>query len=936
MVRIEIELHGSNTREEIYDLRNYLKEKMPEADFVLKERSPLPGQMSGGGVVESLMGGLLHAGVAILFEEMYHNLLRPLYNDWKTRRKQAGSQLEIMSTLTRDGEKIHFLETSSGQTETFNFKYAIDTDKTYALLIGAGKFGNDFHPIPPVKGNLEDLFRLLTDKKHIGLPRENVFISFNESHVEIQKQLLQASRRQDVHTLIVYFAGHGHRSDVKKLSLIASDTEKIGDEIVGGIDFDFISNKVMKNSAAKQKILILDTCHSGLATQGEDDLIRNFDVKGSYILTSSPADDVSYFEKDARHTYFTGALLDVLETGVDNTSDMLTLEDLYDHTRDVMTEKKFPVPNAKNELNIPPSNFFIARNPSFSGDKLKWRAYNLFRDGKLEEALDEYRLLLKRFPTDEELRRQYEECETELSFSRLVNEANTFFYQQKDYTKAAALYHKAYKLKKDAMVMEKIRQCEQKAVAPPAPDIDPLAIVKSNPDFNAFKKAWERKAFYTAWKHLKKVKQVFPNTSYISEELLSVESKLREITDGRKDERLITYYNYLDHGNLEQALAELKSQISNDPEHPVFLQLQKTLQRQIREKQQAAKTKKEPLLFELFKTFSTKWKVAILVILAGIITTVVVLYIRKLGEKKLSELKEMLISNPNEAIKLLEKKAKKDDSAKLVLGDYYRQTNNFWTAYSYYKDADLPAAKSEIGKMYYTKGIDFPYDTAQAREYFQQALNLSYDNDTSAHLYLGLMALNQYNSDKDNDNIWAIAVKNFSDGRIDGCVSCKIELGKMIFNRGDALYQKGKYDEAYSSLMDAASYDNVDAMLTLGYMFEDSLSWQRYNIKYAEEWYTKAAKFNNNASALNEYARIFMKKAGRGSLYYDTAYYLLQRAMGLDPSLGQIYTNLGVVYEYGGVKIRENKDSAIYYYRIAAAKGRKMAKEGLKRLGVSE
>ena len=933
MVRIEIELHGAAAKEEIYDLRNYLKEKLPDANFVLKEQPPLPGQMSGG-IVESLMGGLVHAGAAISIEILYHSLIHPLLQSWKEKRKQAGSQLEIMSSLSDSNEKIHFLEDSNGHTEVYNFKYAIDTDKTYALLIGVGKFSNDFHPIPPVKGNIEDLFRLLTDKKHIGLPRENVLVSFNESHVEIQKQLLQASRRPDVHTLIVYYAGHGHRSDVKKLSLIAADTEKIGDEVIGGIDFDFVSNKVMKSSSAKQKILILDTCHSGLATQGVDDLTQNFDVKGSYILSSSPADDVSYFEKNARHTYFTGALLDVLETGVDNTNDMLTLEDIYDYSKDVLIEKKFPIPNAKNELNIPPSSFFIARNPSFSSDKLKWRAYNLFRDGKLEEALDEFRSLLKRFPADEELRKKYEECENELSFSRLVNEANTFFYQKKDYSKAAALYHKAYRLKKDAMVMEKIRQCEQQPAAVPVYN-DPLAAVKNNADFTAFKKAYERKSFYTAWKYLKKVKQVFPNTSYVNEELLAIENKLREITDGRKDERLVTYFKYLDSGSLEQAMAELKSQISNDPEHPVFLQLQKSLQRQIKERDRALKEKKESLLFGIFKTFNTKWKAAILIILTGLIITIVVLYVKEMGKKSLAELKQMLTieSTKAKAIELLEKKAKKDDSAKLVLGDYYQQTNNFWTAYSYYKDANLPAAKSATGKMYCTSGIDFPYDTARAREYFQAALGLG--KDTLANLYLGLMSLDQYNSGRYDESKWAIAMDMFADGKWDGCVSCKEKLGKMWFDRGNTFYTNGKYSDAYSSLAIAAKNDNVDALLKLGFMFEDS-SWWRFNLDSSRIWYQKAASYNNSALAFNEYARTFMKEAVAGSAYYDSAYFLLRRAYQLDPSLGHIYTNFGIVFEYGGRNILRNRDSAIYYYRMAAAKGRPLAKSALKRLGVSE
>ncbi|HEY4148366.1 MAG TPA: caspase family protein [Chitinophagaceae bacterium] len=936
MVRIEIELLGEKTQEDIYDLRNYLREQMPGADFVLKEQPALPGQM--GGLIEPIINGLLHASSAIVFEEIYHNLLKPLYNGWLKARKQASSELQVMSSITNEGEKVHFVEDSSGRTEIYNFKYAIDTDKTFVLLIGSGKFSNDFNPIPPVKGNLEDFYKLLTDKRHIGIPRENIVVSFNETHVEIQKQLLQAARRQDVQTLLIYFAGHGHRSDVKKLSLIASDTEKIGDEVIGGIDFDFISSRVLKNSVAKQKILILDTCHSGIATQGSDDLTANFDVKGSYILTSSPGDDVSYFQKDARHTYFTDALLEILQNGIDSSNDMLALEDLYDYTKEILTEKKFPQPNAKSELNIPPSGFFIARNPSFSGDKLKWKAYNLFRDGKLEDALDEFRLLLKRFPADEELRRQFEACEAELSFSRLVHEANALFYGQKNYQKAVVLYRKAYQLKKDAMVMEKIRQCERQPGDQPV--VIPVPAVKDSASFKAFQKAQDRKALYTACQYLKKLQQEFPGDSYVNEELHSLENKLQEMTDGRKDERLTAYYAFLDNGKLEQAQTELKTQLTNDPEYPVFLQLQKLLQWRIKEEADKEKEEKKPLLYRLFQTFGTRWKAIVLLLLAGVIATVIIYYVKGEKESKtsLSELKEMLTVNADKAIALLEERGKDNDSAKLILGDYYQERHNYNLAFSQYDKAALPMAKSNIAKMYYYGKLGNSPDTARAKTYFKKALLLGID--TAADLYIGFMELRKCgatNAGLTGSNPgWQEAMEKFKEGYANGNMDCKFRLGDMNFKMGDSLYQASQFDNAYSFLTASAGYDNSKAMDDLGGMFGDS-TWRRSSNDSSEAWYKRGAALNN-AECLNEYARFFMGrvKGDQGLANYDTAYHLLIRAKNIDGTIGPVYTNLGIVFDNGGVEISRSDDSAVYYYRKAAARGRRIAKDWLKKKNLPE
>ena len=99
MVRIEVELLGENVQNEIYDLRNYLKENIPDANFIIKEQPASQGQMSLG-IIEAIQGGIVHASTAILIEELYRNLLKPLITAWQNKRKSAGMHLEVMSSLS--------------------------------------------------------------------------------------------------------------------------------------------------------------------------------------------------------------------------------------------------------------------------------------------------------------------------------------------------------------------------------------------------------------------------------------------------------------------------------------------------------------------------------------------------------------------------------------------------------------------------------------------------------------------------------------------------------------------------------------------------------------------------------------------------------------------------------------------------------------------
>lgn len=475
---LEVEIRSATSNNDVYELRNFLQQQLEGVQLNIKEQPAQPGEMSGAlvlpiiaAVVEGLFGHTfahyIGHSVGQSLKEGYTKFLQPSIEKW-LQTKKDGQHLEVLSTLKDDTASVHFLEDNKGRSEVFeNLKYAIDVAHTKVVLIGNSEFDGSFSSIPPVKGNIEDLYRLLTDKLHIGIPQENVVIAFNKTNTEIEEILLQQSRQPSTETLIIYFSGHGHRTDVKKLYLVAKNSKRIDDYLIGGVDFDFISNVILRNSTAKQKILILDACHSGIATQGTEDMVQRMDVKGSYVLASSPGDEVSYFEKEGRNTYFTGTLLNVLKNGIENANEMIALEDLYDYSKEQLNEKNFPHPIYKNELNIPASNFFIARNPSFSLEKLKLRPERLFRQGRFEEALYEYRLLLQRYPEDMELRAKANECETSALFNRLVQDGDEMFFHAKDYGGAIERYRKALQIKDDMLVVGKMSKCQDYLQAVP-------------------------------------------------------------------------------------------------------------------------------------------------------------------------------------------------------------------------------------------------------------------------------------------------------------------------------------------------------------------------------------------------------------------------------------------------------------------------------------
>ena len=463
---IDIEIKGADAINEIYDLRNFIHEQeISDIQLQLKAQPAIDGTMSilaVAGLVATIAGEMaLKAGIESVLEKPVHSLTESI-KLWLIKRKKEGkADIEVYTEEKDDHTVKSFVTDSNGLTTQLNkLNFAIDVKNTRVLLIGNSEFDFNFPPIKPVKGNVEDFYQMLTDKKIMGIPAENITLAFNKTSSEIEEQLLLLSSAPGIETLLIYYAGHGYKADAKKLYLVAKNSKKINDHIIGAVDFDFIKNVILKQSGASQKIVILDACHSGIATQGEADFLAGFDVKGTYIFASSSGDEVSYFNAVNQHTFFTGEMISVFKNGLENNHEKIALKDVYEAVAHNLKEKNFPEPRYKNDLNIPLSNFYIARNLKFSVEKWKQKARQLLREGKTDEALREYNQLLQQYPNDEALKTEIEEGEKENQYLFLVNEADSFF-QDQEYEKAIENYGAALQLRQEFSVLSRKNKCQE-------------------------------------------------------------------------------------------------------------------------------------------------------------------------------------------------------------------------------------------------------------------------------------------------------------------------------------------------------------------------------------------------------------------------------------------------------------------------------------------
>lgn len=188
-----------------------------------------------------------------------------------------------------------------------------------ALIVGI-----DNYPTSPLRGCVNDAsaFSSIIEKNGDGSPNFSVRLKTEVSTKADLKTLIKELFEGDSDISLFYFSGHGVLNEVG--GYIATPDYKTNDE---GVSMDEIL-KIANDSKAKDKIIILDCCHSGAfgspALSGGVSAQIN---EGVVVLTAS-RDSQSAIEVNG-HGVFTNLLLDALQGGAADIRGHITPGSVY-------------------------------------------------------------------------------------------------------------------------------------------------------------------------------------------------------------------------------------------------------------------------------------------------------------------------------------------------------------------------------------------------------------------------------------------------------------------------------------------------------------------------------------------------------------------------------------------------------------------------------
>lgn len=224
-----------------------------------------------------------------------------------------------------------------------------DPENSWAVFVGTTTYSSTLahKPLPGVRGNVEDLSEVLADPCFGGFREDHCVRLIDESNANEIVRSVKAAAEKARDVLLVYIAGHAepkHDSFELYFCLPGSD---MTDDLwhLEALPYSEIRD-AMRTSTAKSKIVIVDSCFSGLALPDSlnTDATTMFAVYGAYSLTSVGPNDLAGAPSGERRTAFTGKLVELLTVGIDSQDELLTLQNLFPYLRSGLLADGQPSP----------------------------------------------------------------------------------------------------------------------------------------------------------------------------------------------------------------------------------------------------------------------------------------------------------------------------------------------------------------------------------------------------------------------------------------------------------------------------------------------------------------------------------------------------------------------------------------------------------------
>ncbi|GHB62143.1 hypothetical protein GCM10010377_61570 [Streptomyces viridiviolaceus] len=247
-------------------------------------------------------------------------------------------------------------------------------DTSNVVLIGCHGF-TVLEDLPAVRDNLIRLREVLIDVGVWGVPGDRVEVLDQPSS---EGQVVAAVKRAAAEasdTLVVYYAGHGllDPEDSNDLYLALPESRTDDHHIDSAIRYDTLK-RYIRSSRAKRKVVLLDCCYSaramaGAMGSGAANLVHKADVDGTCLIAAARETALALAVPGEKYTAFTGALLEVLERGVEGPQELLSMSMLYEAMKSRLQGASRPEPqmnsrNAAAQICIARNRAYVPKRPS--------------------------------------------------------------------------------------------------------------------------------------------------------------------------------------------------------------------------------------------------------------------------------------------------------------------------------------------------------------------------------------------------------------------------------------------------------------------------------------------------------------------------------------------------------------------------------------------